>query len=96
MRRQVLARDGGRCQWMEGPRLCGAPATDVDHIKASGSDELWNLRSLCGPHHAVKSSSEGGQASWAALNARKKAAKRPPLEHPVPAEPIDKPRFSGF
>jgi 5-methylcytosine-specific restriction endonuclease McrA len=35
-------------------RLCGAPATDVDHIKAAedgGTEARENLRALCHPCH---------------------------------------------
>jgi hypothetical protein len=40
------------------------------------------LRSLCGVHHARKSSAEGGQA-WGAIRRRMKAAKtRPVPQHP--------------
>jgi 5-methylcytosine-specific restriction endonuclease McrA len=49
-RRLVLERDGHRCQ------MCGALATEVDHIQPraqGGSDELANLRSLCRPCHAM-------------------------------------------
>jgi 5-methylcytosine-specific restriction endonuclease McrA len=44
LRAACLARDGGMCV------LCGAPATDADHIvprAQGGSDDLANLRSLC-------------------------------------------------
>ena len=49
LRAQVLARDRWACV------VCGAPATEVDHIiavKDGGSDDPWNLRSLCAEHHA--------------------------------------------
>jgi 5-methylcytosine-specific restriction enzyme A len=35
-------------------RICGAPATDVDHIQAAedgGTDARENLRGLCNPCH---------------------------------------------
>lgn len=44
VRAQVLKRDGYRC------RLCGAPATHVDHIvpvREGGTDEPVNLPALC-------------------------------------------------
>jgi 5-methylcytosine-specific restriction endonuclease McrA len=44
IRAQVLDRDGWQC------RLCGAPATDADHIQRridGGRDEPSNLRALC-------------------------------------------------
>ena len=48
LRAACLARDGYRCV------LCGAPATDADHIvprAQGGPDELANLRALCHPCH---------------------------------------------
>jgi 5-methylcytosine-specific restriction enzyme A len=47
-------------------RLCGEPATDVDHIIAKahgGTDRRSNLRALCRRCHQRKSSSEGGRAA---------------------------------
>lgn len=59
-RAAVLARDGGRCQWrLDSMSVCGAPATDVDHIVPGNDDSFGNLRALCREHHAVKSSREG-------------------------------------
>lgn len=52
LRRQVLARDLGMCQ------KCGKRATDVDHIiplKNRGTNDPWNLQSLCGECHDTKS-----------------------------------------
>lgn len=42
--------------------ICGEYATDVDHIRPGDDHQESNLRSLCGPHHRQKSSSEGAQA----------------------------------
>jgi 5-methylcytosine-specific restriction endonuclease McrA len=33
---------------------CGAPATDIDHIVGSGSNDLENLQALCSPCHLDK------------------------------------------
>lgn len=47
-RAEVLARAGYRCT------VCGAPATEVDHIEpvtAGGSDEPTNLRAVCRHHN---------------------------------------------
>ena len=44
VRARVLARDRYRCQ------LCGAPASEVDHIVRvadGGGDHLSNLRAIC-------------------------------------------------
>jgi len=73
LRREVLARDGGRCRWIQDGRRCGAPATDVDHIRPGDDHSLSNLRSLCGPHHQRKSSSEG---AFALARKRKQIHKR--------------------
>src|SRR5437867_1584764 len=46
-------------------RLCGQPATDVDHIvsKANGgTDRRSNLRSLCRRDHQKRTASQGGRA----------------------------------
>lgn len=48
IRAGALRRAGGRCQ------NCGAPATDVHHVRprtAGGGDDPGNLRALCGPCH---------------------------------------------
>ena len=55
MRARILQRDGGCCQ------VCGAPATDIDHIvpiTRGGSDDDDNLVSLCKLHHEAKSKGE--------------------------------------
>ncbi len=62
LRAAALRRDGGRCQ------LCGAPASEVDHVvphAAGGSDNLGNLRSLCQPCHRHRTGVQAGQASAA-------------------------------
>jgi hypothetical protein len=53
--------------------ICGALATDVDHIKNGDDHRDSNLRALCGPHHRQKSSREGAQAANAN---RRKIAQR--------------------
>ena len=59
-RAAVLRRDGGRCQWkVDSVSVCGAPATDVDHIVPGDDDSFGNLRALCREHHAWKSAREG-------------------------------------
>jgi len=54
---RILKRDMYMC------RKCGARASEVDHVipkVMGGSDDDYNLQSLCGPCHAVKSA---GQAT---------------------------------
>lgn len=63
-RLRILKRDGYRCTWIRqdstGGR-CPEKATDVDHIDPNGGEHDGNLRALCGYHHRIKSSSEGGK-----------------------------------
>lgn len=45
---------------------CGAPATQVDHIRSKaegGTNDDTNLRSLCSACHKQKTSSEAGKAA---------------------------------
>lgn len=63
-RRAVLLRDGGVCQWrVESGVICGAPASDVDHIVPNDDDSLGNLRALCSEHHRRKTGGEGAAAA---------------------------------
>ena len=58
--RAVVLAEEPRC------RLCGAPASEVDHIlnrAAGGSDNRSNLRSICQRCHRSKTSAEGGRAA---------------------------------
>lgn len=65
LRRRVLVRDRHRCTWRnDDGQACGAPATDVDHVRRGGDHSMENLRSLCTTHHRIKSSGEG----WAERN----------------------------
>jgi len=51
LRAQILALDGYSC------RICGGPASEVDHVIAladGGTDHPSNLRSLCTTHHAER------------------------------------------
>lgn len=57
-----MQRDRGICQ------LCGAPATEVDHViprDAGGSDEPANLRALCHDCHASETGRYAGRRSAA-------------------------------
>lgn len=70
-RSQVLRRDGYVCT------LCGAPATEVDHLSSS-DHSLAMLRSLCSRCHAKRSSQQGH-----ARQRELKAQRRRPVErHP--------------
>lgn len=82
IRRQILERDGYRCTWPLAPGVpCGVLASDVDHIDGHGNDPE-NLRSLCGPHHQARSSSQGGRASGAQAKRRAALKYRKPERHP--------------
>ena len=76
-RLEILKRDGGRCtQILPDGSRCVAPATEVDHITPSGSHAHVNLRSMCRPHHASKSSAEGNAAKAAKRSQREAASTR--------------------
>lgn len=83
LRERVLFRDGRRCQG-EGDgigRVCGAEATDVDHVvpaSQGGTDDLDNLQSLCRWHHRRKTGHEGGTAAAAANPSRVRRPERHP------------------
>lgn len=57
IRREVIARDGGRCV------LCGAPGTDVDHVVRGSDHSLGNLRLLCRACHMRRTGRDGGRTS---------------------------------
>lgn len=51
IRRAVLERDGHRCMWPTPDGVCGAPASDGDHVEAmTDSHQLADLQALCRPH----------------------------------------------
>jgi 5-methylcytosine-specific restriction endonuclease McrA len=79
LRARVLKRDGYLCQErFSTGELCGAPATDVDHIAPGDDHSMANLRALCAWCHRQKSSSEGGSAA---------ALTRVRTERPKPSHP---------
>ena len=79
LRRRVMRRDKGLCQMpFSDGRLCGAEATDVDHIEPGDDHSMENLQALCGWCHARKSASEGGRAA---------AATRVRIARPKPTHP---------
>lgn len=56
LRTAILERDGGLCV------LCGAAATDIDHIGPPDDHHPTNLRALCRRCHAIRSSRQGNDA----------------------------------
>lgn len=78
IRPRILRRDGHRCTWIDQGQRCTERATEVDHRRRGDDHRDSNLRSLCGPHHATKSSAEG----HAARRARPSRRRRPPEAHP--------------
>ncbi|MDS2171621.1 HNH endonuclease signature motif containing protein [Nesterenkonia sp. CL21] len=73
---RILRRDAYACQ------LCGAEATEVDHIKAGDDHSDENLQAICTPCHARKSSSEGGAARARELRQLRAMIKRKPEQTP--------------
>lgn len=80
-RDRVLRRDRYLCQ----VPTCASKANQVDHIEPSGSDEDWNLQSLCEFHHNQKSAAEG-HAARAKL---RKLLRREPEVLPGSIDPKD-------
>ena len=78
IRRRILKRDGYACRWIENGLPYISRATDVDHVIPNDDDSDQNLQSLCGYHHGIKSSREGGQA----FAARQRRRFRTPEKHP--------------
>lgn len=70
IRPAVIARDKGRCRWIQNNARCPAPGTDVDHIGYRDDHRLVNLRLLCREHHNRRSSAQGNaaQAAWRTRN----------------------------
>jgi hypothetical protein len=62
IRPAVLARDSGRCRWVEAGQRCRDRGTDVDHIGDPTDHSLSNLRLLCSHHHDRRSSAQGNAA----------------------------------
>lgn len=67
-RQRVLKRDGFRCTWFDiienGSRIrCTVTeGLEVDHRIPNDDHSEGNLRTLCGAHHAIKTSQEGHAA----------------------------------
>ena len=72
-REAIFVRDGRRC------RLCGAPATEIDHIAGSSPDPE-NLQALCSSCHSSKTTANfrsatpekaaEGRTIWARITAK--------------------------
>jgi 5-methylcytosine-specific restriction endonuclease McrA len=63
IRQRVIRRDGGHCKGLlEGGRVCGAPGTDVDHIRPGADHSLGNLQLLCAWCHKRKTQAESRAA----------------------------------
>lgn len=62
IRKNVLRRDNFMCQWIRADtgKMCGAHATDVDHIGDENDHRHANLQSLCSYHHDKKTAAQGG------------------------------------
>jgi len=78
IRAAVLRRDGYRCTRQTVLGRCLGTATQVDHMVRGDDHRMENLTSLCGPHHAEKSSREGNEAKAAAAAARRRPYPREP------------------
>jgi hypothetical protein len=80
LRREVWARDGGRCQWpLEAGGICGSThRLEVDHVVPRarfGATTASNLRLLCGPHNAEAARRVFGER-WMARIAKTKPGRR--------------------
>lgn len=76
IRAEILLRDHHMCQWVDRGVKCLAYANEVDHIRDPHDHNPHNLRALCSPHHARKSSAEGNDARRR-LMAKLQLPKRP-------------------
>lgn len=67
-----------RCTWRSPVARSGQPDGHADHIVPGTDDSQQNLRWLCPPHHAAKSSGEGHDA----MRALRAKAYHPRERHP--------------
>lgn len=68
VRPAIIARDSGRCRWIENNARCPQRGTDVDHIGDPHDHRPANLRLLCATHHARRTSQQGQYAKAAKKN----------------------------
>lgn len=88
LREQVRARAGGQCEQITNGQRCNAIGNECDHVQRGDNHSLSNLQWLCRPHHAAKSSAEGGSAPRRPTAiARARAARTEP--HPGMLRPKD-------
>ena len=73
IRPAIIARDSGRCRWIEGGKRCPERGTDVDHVGDKNDHDLANLRLLCAGHHARRTSAQGLAAKRAWKNRNREA-----------------------
>jgi 5-methylcytosine-specific restriction protein A len=74
IRKQVLVRDGYRCQ-LHYADICVGRASQVDHIiqpEAGGGNDLANLRAVCVPCHARRTGRQGALAKQRRAAAKKR------------------------
>ena len=74
-RRRILARDGHACC------VCGAPATEVDHITPvtqGGTHDDTNLAAICTMHHESKSADERRAGQRRKVDSHKRSAEAHP------------------
>lgn len=67
IRMNKLRSDKFKCQHIreDTGKICGARATDVDHIGDRNNHRFDNLQSLCSYHHDIKTAGQGGRAAAA-------------------------------
>ena len=71
LRRQVIRRDGGKCQFVDprtGHKCESTKRIEVDHIQPralGGTDDISNLRCLCRTHNAFRAEQTFGKFKYA-------------------------------
>ena len=70
---RILARDQYRCY------LCGAHATEVDHVVQGDDHRDSNLKAICNPCHKTKTAAEANAVRWSKGRMTRAAEKHPGL-----------------